>query len=262
MRKFLKMDIFGQRKWLGPVVALVLVFMSAGFLLFLVLAALSGVLIYRNGLAPHLNATLNRDIAYYQEYRKDKVVFPAEISATMTVNDYFFLDASEKYIGENSCNLYLDVTYSNEEYENEVKRLNDYKVVRVIESSMANGEIAPILTEVTGYLLFDEHCEYFNFPTYIADYDHEGHYEYAMLTGENRIVYVYISLMRDEDLRMSKYYRPIHYEKDTFESEQNVCYSVYDAQEIYNFYDPNKYVPNREVWTIVDERITVESKNI
>ena len=68
MKRFLKTDVFEGRKWLAPVVALTLVFFVTCFLLFLALAALSGILFYRNGLAPHLNATLDRDVANYQEY--------------------------------------------------------------------------------------------------------------------------------------------------------------------------------------------------
>lgn len=243
MKRFLKTDVFEGRKWLAPVVALTLVFFVTCFLLFLALAALSGILFYRNGLAPHLNATLDRDVANYQEYREGKPIFP-ESFASFDVNDYFYLDAMEKYIGENSCNLYLDITYTSEEYAAELARLNDYSSKQYVpvyddkgkEIHVYDTDGKEIQQFITGYFLFDENCEYFKYPTYISEYNHrEGHYEYAMLAGENRIVYVYLSLMRDEDLRISRHYCPTHYDTATMVNSLEVCYSVHDGEQINNY---------------------------
>ena len=198
-----------RKFWTTLITVVVSVYLLVTALLTLLLVILGGIFFYLREIAPNLNATLDRDIANYREY-SEKVdidsarlrLLPATIGADMTVNDYYFLDASFKYYKGSQYHIFLDVTYTEEGYTAELSRLQTYQA-----ETLNDG--------------------LFSYSAYIASYNGEEEiYEYALLTGENRIVYVYLQgALAQNDLRMPMYYLPNDYYQTA--AEEKPSYDIY-----------------------------------
>ena len=191
----------------------------------LCIAGLVGLLTYSSWVSPFLNAQTIRDWEDYDKYREGLFLFP-EARPEATINDYFYMNAEFKYPQEHKVfNLYLDVTYNAEQYAAEIQRFQSYSQNYVVE-----GEA------MTGMLIYDKDDVYFNYETYIAEYNYEGCYEYVLLVGDNRIVYIHMNGLHEDDLRMPKYYLPKGYDPH---KTMPISYCVYSATSVNSYLYPS-----------------------
>lgn len=118
------------------------------------------------------------------------IVFPEELAEGMTdvTFSYYYRDTWNTP----TVSIFLQGTYTPEEYAAEVARLENIRKV--------NGDTERVL-------LRDESGKY-PYPTYIAMENYAHQYEYAMLTGENQITYIYTSWFDTEDVEFDKKYLP------------------------------------------------------
>ena len=125
-------------------------------------------------------SAMYRSNTYNTEYL---AIFPQSLD-NLTINEISFMKVRKQWHYNDFC-VYLDVTYTEEEYQKELDRLSGWSTI------LSAGEEKHTL----GFL-YDENCKYFSYPTYIASYDGIGvlaAFEYALLAGENRIIYVRIN---------------------------------------------------------------------
>lgn len=147
------------------------------------------------------------DIAdYAQIYEKDidsgLIVFPDEVTEEMTDTRFSF---SYQETWEPTVSIFLQCTYTPEAYKTEVERLeNTRKVYGGTEKK----------------LLRDEEGKY-PYPAYIAIDNHHHAYEYAMLTAENQLTYIYTIFFDREDVEFGQEYLPVDY----MEPQENHFYA-------------------------------------
>ena len=118
------------------------------------------------------------------------IVFPEELSTNMTDIDfsYYYRDTWNMP----TVSIFLQGTYTPEEYEAEVERLEKTRKVY-------GGTERVLLRDEEGK---------FPYPAYIAVENHHQHYEYALLTGENQITYIYTAFFEVDDVEFDKKYLP------------------------------------------------------
>lgn len=130
-------------------------------------------------------------------YKEKLIIFP-EIENSKMVEDY---SSVKVYQGLElmAINIYLQVAYSEEDYQIEIDRLSKWS-----RTYSFNGNIG------TGKLKYD-HNELFNYSAYISSYNYCYAYKYALLIGENKIVYVFLSRARENEAVVPKKFMPIRY---------------------------------------------------
>lgn len=151
-------------------------------------------------------------LSKYDNMRTGFIVFPEEISDNVqTVEFYFWY---QDVWNTPTCQVYLQCTYNEEEYEEELKRLDSTK--KVYDSTVKK-------------LLYEEPGR-FEYPVYLAIDGIWHAYEYALLTGENQITYVYLTFVHENKVRMDNSYLPSDYEEMFEESD---AYEIRDKFNIY-----------------------------
>lgn len=136
------------------------------------------------------------------------IVFPEEIPESAT--DVEFYNYYRDTFNSPTVQTYLKCTYSPEDYEREIDRLeNVHKTY--------GKRVETLKRDTEGK---------FNFPVYIAVENAASSYEYAMLTGENTIAYIYTSYIDSYKIKFDKNYLP-----DDFMTDENrefgSGYSIY-----------------------------------
>lgn len=135
-------------------------------------------------------------------------VFPEQISGGMEVHEYFyyyadtFLDATAQ--------IYLECSYDGDSYLKEIERLKgiqeEYK-----------GKVQTVVYDT----------ESFSYPAYVAINANDHCYEYALLLGDERIAYVFLQFIKEEEIVFPAEYLPKGYEETK------------DGYSIYIFYGEN-----------------------
>ena len=122
-------------------------------------------------------------------------VFPASIEGLEDV-EYRY---SCKYDGLfNDCMIYLKATYSDAEYAAEVERLSN--ITCSVSAFGVNAENSILYSE-----------DLFRYPAYIAIYDCDLSYEYALVDdATNTIVYIYLNLYEVDGFLPEEYF-PLEY---------------------------------------------------
>lgn len=158
-------------------------------------------------------AEKTKDVKRYEEIfglqtNSGLIIFPEHISKKAVQTDFY--SYYRDTFGSPSYEIYLQCTYEPEEYQEEIKRLeNTYKRYGGTERR----------------LLKDNETKY-NYPVYIAIENHHYSYEYAMLTGENQITYISVSFREREEVKFSKDYLPKDYMTEVGRSFTS-GYSIY-----------------------------------
>lgn len=118
------------------------------------------------------------------------IVFPEELAEGMTDIDfsYYYRDTWNMP----TVSIFLQGTYPTEEYEKEVQRLEKTRKVY--------GGTERVL-------LRDEDGKY-PYPAYIAVENFHHQYEYALLTGENQITYIFTAYFERDDVEFDTKYLP------------------------------------------------------
>ena len=135
------------------------------------------------------------------------IVFPEELAEGMTDIDfsYYYRDTWNMP----TVSIFLQGTYTPEEYAKEVERLEKTRKVY--------GGTERVL-------LRDEEGKY-PYPAYIAVENYHHQYEYALLTGENQITYVFTAYFEEEDVEFDTKYLPTDFmtsEGRSIESGYNI----------------------------------------
>lgn len=152
--------------------------------------------------------------------------FPEKIDVKMTVNKYWYAKIRQAF-SEVGISIFLDVTYTEDMYNDEIKRLKDF--TREYEYEECVGSVG---------LLYDETLDRFDYPVYVAAYNAMMSFEYALLVGENRVVYVYLSRIREGDgLQLENFIPKGYFE---FDSKELVCkqdegFSVYYDKQMWQY---------------------------
>lgn len=172
---------------------------------------------------------VTEDIAdYSQIYEKDidsgLIVFPDEITEEMSETKFYF---SYETTWEPTVSIFLQCTYTPEEFQAEVNRL---EVTRKVYGGTEKK------------LLRDEEGKY-PYPAYVAIENHHSAYEYAMLTGENQITYIYTVYFNRDEVQFGQEYLPTDYmeeQKDQFYDGYSIYMKRVDRVEGDISYDNTK----------------------
>ena len=171
-----------------------------------------------NDLSSYLS--YSHDMYLSPQYKDAPVVFPNAISENYTVNNYnvVYINQAFSNVG---FHFYIDITYSNQDYLNEINRLETWERQYNYEGNIG-----------TVKLLKD--AENFNYTTYVASYNCALAYEYASIIGENRILYVYISRIQQGETDLSDAFLPKQYYNHNF-SLEGFTYSIYHDYDMYEY---------------------------
>ncbi len=139
------------------------------------------------------------------------IVFPETIPDSAT--DIDFYHSYRLGIFDPTVETYLRCTYDTETYQREIDRLEN--------TGKTYGDKRKIL-------LKDEKKK-FNFPAYIAIENAGNGYEYALLTGDNEITYIYTCYIEKEHVHFDESYLPSDFmteEGRAFGSGYSIYYAV------------------------------------
>ncbi len=161
-----------------------------------------------------INLTYNRDnYLKTKSYKGELLVFPRTIDNIAAINDYYYID----YQSCGSSIIVLDVAYDEIGFDNEINRL-EHLVVR----NWLYSEEKPRDYGKYKKLLYSDDNVLFHIPTYIANYNCSGKYEYVCIDHDSRrCIYVFMEYMPYEKITLDKEYIPLNYDNDTY------CYTIY-----------------------------------
>ena len=167
-------------------------------------------------------AKVTKDISKYEEVlhqysniQTGFFVFPEKISENVVDTEFYF--SYQDTWDDPTCEVFLQCTYTEEDFKQEVERLENTQ-------KQHEEETKKLLKEDKGR---------FPYPAYIAIDDHNHAYEYALLTGENEITYVYTAFKNIGNIHFDKKYLPEDYatgEEEIWERSAWDGYCIYVEQ--------------------------------
>ena len=166
--------------------------------------------------------TESKDISMYNrlsEYyiHSGFLVFPERIPEGVKNTDFYFYYKDS--FGSPTCEVYLQCSYSKEDYETEIARLEGtYK---------SYGKQTKTLKKEQGQ---------FQYPAYVAVYNHNSEYEYALLTGEYQITYIYTAYRAKDEVSFDDGYFHLDNGGVVEESDLN-GYSIYLLKQTEAYWD-------------------------
>lgn len=129
-------------------------------------------------------------------------VFPEQINNGMEAEEYYYYYA-DSFL-DATAQIYLECIYEEETYLREIERLKgiqeEYK-----------GRVQTVVYDT----------ELFSCPAYMAIDANDHCYEYALLLGDNRIAYIFLQFIKEEEIIFPAEYLPKGYE------EEKEGYSIY-----------------------------------
>lgn len=153
-------------------------------------------------------------ITKYDDMRTGLIVFPEQIPESASDVDFYF---SYQFIWDDpDMEVFLQCTYDEEDYRKEIIRLENAQ-------KQYGSAVRTLIQDEEGV---------FPYPAYIAADGHSNCYEYALLSGERQITYIYSILNYKDDLKkIDAKYLP-----DNFDSRQQELgfgegYSIYLESE-------------------------------
>lgn len=199
--------------------------MLAGFGIGLItlvgLTAILGILFLYGG-----TPEISTDITAYETNRTNHpnihsgfIVFPEHLICEESDADYYFF--YQDTWDDPTCEIYLTCSYTDEEYAAEIDRLSNIR-----------KQYGTIIREIE----YDDSGR-FPYPAYIAIDGHADAYEYALLSGEHEITYVYISYMNRDKLHIDTGLLPSDYDQAmnlSYEQYLSKRFSIYLSEINYN----------------------------
>ena len=128
-------------------------------------------------------------------------VFPEMISNEAIDINYLYVCENQKW--QNEYFILLKVKYTEADYRTEVERLSSVKCTIAVQDE-----------EITNKVLYTE--EKFSYPSYAAILGCDQSFEYALLDEDNMTI-VYVYLQGFSHFMLPREYRPLEYQKDTYE---------------------------------------------
>lgn len=165
------------------------------------------------------SAEITKDVAEYEEtmtkysnLQTGFITFPERIPGSAENIDFYF--SYQDTWDDPTCEVFLQCTYDEADYLAEVERLeNTKKVYGTTERALARGAEGQ-----------------FQYPAYMAIDGCNYAFEYALLTGNQQITYVYTSFIKQSKLHFDKKYLPSDYKKADY------SVSTWEFGEGYNIY--------------------------
>ncbi len=121
-------------------------------------------------------------------------IFPEQIDAGMEAKEYYYCYA-DTFL-DPTAQIYLECSYTQDSYQRELARLQGIREEH-------KGKVQTIV--------YDE--EGFSYPAYVAIDAWNHCYEYALLLGEERIAYVFLQFIGEEEIVFPVEYLPRNYEQ-------------------------------------------------
>lgn len=160
--------------------------------------------------------TESKDIAMYNKIsdyyiHSGFMAFPETIPKSAENVEFYFYHKDS--FGSPTCEVYLQCDYSKEDYQAEIARLeNTYKSYGKQTKTLKKTE------------------KMFSYPAYVAVYSHNGEFEYALLTGENQITYIYTAYRTKDEVSFDDRYFHLDNKENMSGGELN-NYSIYLLME-------------------------------
>ncbi len=157
------------------------------------------------------DAYTTTDIAEYGDFEEFRgysklYVFPEQISENMDVQGFYYYYA-DTFL-DPTAQIYLECRYDKESYEKELERLREIR-------EEYKGNVQSIVYDT----------ESFSYPAYVA-IDSSNHcYEYALLPGDYKIVYIFLQFIKEDAVAFPIEYLPERYE------QRETGYSIYIFQD-------------------------------
>lgn len=153
-------------------------------------------------------------IIQYGAMRTALITFPEELPESARGVDFYF--SYKDTWNSPACEVFLQCTYDEADYQAEVERLENTK-----------KRYSSIQT-----LLRRDEEERFAYPVYIAVDGRSEAYEYALLSGEKQITYIYTSHKKQKDLhKIESKYLPADFDSRQASTRDGEGYSIYLIQE-------------------------------
>lgn len=174
-------------------------------IIFLLIALFGGPTQKTTDIAKY-EATLKK----YPNIQTGFISFPETLPASATDTDFYF--SFKDTWDDPTCEVFLQCTYDEKDYLAEVKRLeNTKKQYGSEERCLLRGEEGR-----------------FKYPAYIAIDADDYAYEYALLTGDRQITYIYTAFMEEAYLKkIESQYLPGDYDRKQNEMQFGEGYSIY-----------------------------------
>lgn len=179
--------------------------LALGILTMITLVVLFFTLFLFGGPATRTTNIDKYSIIFEKRVQSGLIIFPEEIAANVqeTEFSYYYKDTWD----DPTVSIFLQCTYTSEDYEAEVQRLQSTK-------KDYGG---------TERVLLQEEGVNYPYPAYIAVENHHHQYEYALLSGENQITYIYTSFFWKDDIKFDQKYLP----KDFMKEQEDTFYDGY-----------------------------------
>lgn len=145
-------------------------------------------------------------------------IFPQNIQ-TSVIKDYYY--NYQDTIFDPTCQIYLSCTYDDSKYEAELQRLS--RISRTYKVKTQN-------------IMYD--TENYKYPAYVT-IDADNHcYEYALIPGDNQIIYIFLEFIRKENIKFDLQYLPQNYENENTDKRRgNSIYIFYEGNGVGVFAD-------------------------
>lgn len=196
-----------KKLWIGIIVGAVISILTLG-MLFLVL-----VMYFLFGGPADVTTDIeeyNERIAQTEYLKTAFIVFPEKLPKSATDIDFYY--SYQDTLFDPTLEVFLQCTYDEADYQAEIERLENTK-----------KQYGATVRD-----LKNDGAERFSYPVYIAMDAYDCSYEYALLTGERQITYIYTSFMRTDTLqKIDSQYLPRDYDKRQDEMEGPEGYNIY-----------------------------------
>ncbi len=195
-----------KKRWIIPLIAAGAL-IQAGFFFMVYLFLFGGPPYVTTRIAEY-----PRILEKYSNVQTGFAVFPETLSEGMLTSEPDFYFAYRDTWDDPTVEVMLRCCYSDEAYENELERLQ--------RTHKTYGE-------QTRGLQYSE--DRFRYPAYSAIDGFNRGYEYALLTGENEITYVYFAFMSGVKMKhIPNAYLPVGYEMEYLKDDRwDKGYSIY-----------------------------------
>lgn len=153
-------------------------------------------------------ASKTSDVRKYGEFEKyncysNLYIFPVEIPDSAVDLNYYYYFRDELF--DPSCQIYLEYSLSEEDYNSEGKRLSKITIEFEHDSyKHLNHEI-----------IYDN--EHFNYPAYVTVFNNDQTFEYALLNEEeHKIIYVFKQFTANTKVKFDEEYLPQNINGDEY----------------------------------------------
>lgn len=189
-----------------------IVFITVGIIA-VFLFGISSLYLFLYGGSPTKISDINK-YGFFEDFKgySNLYTFPTKIPNSGQVDDYYYYQRDTLF--DPTCQIFLEYSLSEEDFEAEVSRLSKITV------RFENERYKDIVNKI----VYD--TEHFRYPAYVTIYNNNYCYEYALLNKEeNKIICVFTQFIKTNDITFDKKYLPVGFGDDNSGEGFNVYYS-------------------------------------